>query len=183
MINTIFKDTFDFLSNSLNYLGQEKSAKDWAAKTPDAYKRLIDTIAFINSKKSVYNTDLKAIKSELVQMKLEAKKLVQQIPNASRFSLIFTIGNLIDSLIMEVDLEIKKREDIEAAKEIKNKYEKEKKAAESLNKPERVKVFKSAFSEDVEASMNKFLEENDIEITRTLQNIENSVVCITIFYK
>jgi hypothetical protein len=47
----------------------------------------------------------------------------------------------------------------------------------------KVKIFKSAFSDVVEKEMNDFLNNNNVEITNTLQNVEKDVVCITLFYK
>jgi len=171
MINSVFTDTFNFLVSSLNNINQE-SGKGKNEKHSDALKRLIDTVQFIYSKGAVFNTNLDAVREELIQMRKEAQKLKNQIAQATRNSLVFTIESLIDSLIQEVDIEIEKRK----KKEDQNKQAKNPNAI-------KVKIFKSAFSDVVEKEMNDFLNNNNIQITNTLQNIEKDVVCITLFYK
>lgn len=186
MINSVFTDTFNFLVSSLNSMNQNAS-KSKTQHSSDALKRLLDTVQFIYTKKTTFDTNLNAVREELIQMKKEAQKLKNQIANATKNSLVFTIESLIDSLIVEVDAEIEKRE--KQAKEKADLFEKLKKEqknnSHSFAKPKtvKVKIFKSAFSEVVEKEMNDFLTKNDVEITNTLQNVENDVVCITLFYK
>lgn len=181
MINSVFTDTFNFLVSSLNTMNQD-NGKGKNEKPSDALKRLIDTVQFIYHKKTTFNFDLKAVREELVQMKTEAQKLKNQIAKISRNSLILTVESLIDSLIVEVDVEIEKRQ---RAAEAEEKF----KASQKNNKKNpitnavKVKIFKSAFSAVVEKEMNDFLNENNVEITNTLQNVEKDVVCITLFYK
>ena len=199
MINSVFTDTFNFLVSSLNTMNQD-NGKGKNEKPSDALTRLIDTVQFIYTRKTTFNFDLKAVREELVQMKTEAQKLKNQIAKISRNSLVLTVESLIDSLIVEVDVEIEKRQRAAEA------YEKFK--ALHLNTPSdgkkmweyldasqknnkknpianavKVKIFKSAFSTVVEKEMNDFLNENNVEITNTLQNVEKDVVCITLFYK
>ena len=181
IINSVFTDTFNFLVSSLNTMNQD-NGKGKNEKPSDALKRLIDTVQFIYHKKTTFNFDLKAVREELVQMKTEAQKLKNQIAKISRNSLILTVESLIDSLIVEVDVEIEKRQ---RAAEADEKF----KASQKNNKKNpitnavKVKIFKSAFSAVVEKEMNDFLNENNVEITNTLQNVEKDVVCITLFYK
>lgn len=172
MINNVFTDTFNFLVSSLNNMNQE-SKKGKNEKPSDALKRLIDTVQFIYTKRTVFNTNLDAIREELVQMKSEAVKLKNQISKSTKNSLIFTIESLIDSLIIEVDNEIEKRKKSESAVQ-----------SDKSKKSIKVKVFKSAFAETVEKEMNNFLTITpDIEIVNTLQSVENNTVCVSIFYK
>lgn len=186
MINPIFTDAFNFLTSSLNSLNSENS-KSKNSKPSDSLKRLLDTVQFIYNKKTVFNTNLDSVKQELIQMKREAASLKNEFSKWTNTSLVFTIESLIDSLIVEVDVEIEKRKN--QAKEKADLLEKLKKEQKnnspSFIKPKtvKVKIFKSAFSEVVEKEMNEFLTKNDVEITNTLQNIENDVVCITLFYK
>lgn len=177
MINNVFTETFNFLTNSLNNISKEKSTSP-DKKPSDALKRLIDTVQFIYNKRTVFDTDLKSIRAELVSMKSEASKLRNQI--SSNNSLIFTTESLIDSLIIEVDNEIIKRETIKKEKERIARETNEKKEKTNVNK---IKIFKSAFSGIVEKEMNDFLEKNDIDIINIIQNVEKDVVCITLFYK
>jgi maleate cis-trans isomerase len=134
----------------------------------DALNRLIDTVQFLYTRKA----DLQAVREELIQMKKEAQKLKNQIPFATRNSLVFTIESLIDSLIQEVEIEIETRK----KKEEQNKQVKNPNAV-------KIKIFKSAFSDVVEKEMNDFLNNNNIEIINTLQNLDKEIVCITLFYK
>ena len=199
MINSVFTDTFNFLVSSLNTMNQD-NGKGKNEKPSDALKRLIDTVQFIYTRKTTFNFDLKAVREELVQMKTEAQKLKNQIAKISRNSLVLTVESLIDSLIVEVDVEIEKRQRAaEAEEKFKALYlntpSDGKKMWEYLDASQKnnkknpianavkVKIFKSAFSAVVEKEMNDFLNENNVEITNTLQNVEKDVVCITLFYK
>lgn len=165
MINSTFKDTFNFLVSSLNNLS--KLTKDHRAKS-EALNRMLDSVQFIYDKQSAFT--LESLRDELVQLKAEASKLKNQIPNAFKNSLVLMVHSLIDSLIIEIDSEIENK--------------KKQTPPPSNNKSLKVKVFKSAFSLDVEKEMNSFLERNpNIQIVNTLQNVEGGVVCITIFYK
>ena len=181
MINSVFTDTFNFLVSSLNTMYQD-DRKGKNEKPSDALKRLIDTVQFIYTRKRTFNVDLKAVREELIQMKTEAQKLKNQIPHISRNSLALTVESLIDSLIVEVDVEIEKRQRaVEAEEKFKASQKNNKK--NPITNTVKVKIFKSAFSDVVEKEMNDFLKENNIEITNTLQNVEKDVVCITLFYK
>lgn len=179
MINSVFTDTFNFLVSSLNSLNQN-SSQSKTTRPSDALKRLLDTVQFIYTKKTTFNTDLKAVREELSQMKKEAQKLKNQISNATKNSLVFTVESLIDGLIVEVDAEIEKRQRVaEAEAKFKASQKNNTKNPNSV----KVKIFKSAFSDVVEKEMNDFLNNNNVEITNTLQNVEKDVVCITLFYK
>jgi hypothetical protein len=178
MINSVFTDTFNFLVSSLNSLNQN-SSQSKNTRPSDALKRLLDTVHFIYTKKTTFNTDLKAVREELVQMKSEALKLKNQISNATKNSLVFTVESLIDGLIVEVDAEIEKRQRVA---ESEAKFKASQKNTKNPNAV-KVKIFKSAFSDVVEKEMNEFLNNNNVEITNTLQNVEKDVVCITLFYK
>lgn len=179
MINSVFTDTFNFLVSSLNSLNQN-SSQSKTTRPSDALKRLLDTVQFIYTKKTTFNTDLKSVREELIQMKTEAQKLKNQISNATKNSLVFTVESLIDGLIVEVDAEIEKRQRVtEAEAKFKASQKNNTKNPNSV----KVKIFKSAFSDVVEKEMNDFLNNNNVEITNTLQNVEKDVVCITLFYK
>jgi hypothetical protein len=195
MINSVFTDTFNFLVSSLNSLNQD-SVKGKSEKPNDALKRLIDTVHFIYTKKIVFNTDLESVKQELIQMQREASRLKTEFSRWTNNSLIFTIESLIHSLILEVNNEIEKREKRkkeavseaktrESAKAKADAEEREKLRPKEPKNPNavKVKIFKSAFSDVVEKEMNDFLNNNNVEITNTLQNVEKDVVCITLFYK
>ena len=179
MINSVFTDTFNFLVSSLNSLNQN-SSQSKTTRPSDALKRLLDTVQFIYTKKTTFNTDLKAVREELVQMKSEALKLKNQISNATKNSLVFTVESLIDGLIVEVDAEIEKRQRVAEAEA---KFKASQKNNTKNPNAVKVKIFKSAFSDVVEKEMNEFLNNNNVEITNTLQNVEKDVVCITLFYK
>jgi hypothetical protein len=179
MINSVFTDTFNFLVSSLNSLNQN-SSQSKNTRPSDALKRLIDTVQFIHNKKTTFNTDLKAVREELVQMKSEALKLKNQISNATKNSLVFTVESLIDGLIVEVDAEIEKRE---RAAEAEAKFKASQKNNTKNPNAVKVKIFKSAFSDVIEKEMNDFLNNNNVEITDKLQSVEKDVICITLFYK
>lgn len=181
MINTIFTDTFNFLVNSLNSLNQDDSKSKNKQNSSDALKRLIDTVQFIHSKRTTFNTDLEAVKQELMQMKKEATRLKTEFSRWTTNSLVFTIESLIDSLILEVEVEIEKRKT--KIKEEQDKQSKKQTTGNTNSNQLKVKVFKSAFSDVIENEMNFFLSRNDVEIVNTLQTVEKEVVCITLFYK
>jgi hypothetical protein len=175
MINNTFKDTFNFLASALNNLSIfAKSNKN----NSEALRRMLDTIQFIYDKQSAFS--LANMRDELVQLRSEADKLNNQLSNPGKNSLLVVVKSLIDSLIIEIDSEIDKRK-----KQEENKKKQEEYTTKTQNRKEvKVKIFKSAFSFEIEKEMNSFLEKNpDIEITNTLQSIENGVVCITLFYK
>lgn len=166
MINSTFTDTFNFLVNSLNNLS--KLTKDQKAKS-EALNRMLDSVQFIYDKQKAFT--LESLREELVQLKTEATKLKNQVPNSFKNSLVFVAQSLIDSLIMEIDSEIEKKKNQATP-------------PPSNNQNIKVKVFKSAFAHEVEKEMNLFLGKNPkIQIVNTLQNIDGGVVCITIFYK
>jgi len=169
MINSVFTDRFNFLVSSLNNISRE-SGKGKNEKPSDALKRLLDDVHFIYNKKAHFSVHLYEARDELIQMKTEAKKLKNEISNKN--SLLFIIEYLIESLIQEVDIEIKKRSNNED-------FNKKAKNPNAI----KVKIFKSAFSDVVEKEMNDFLNNNNVQITNTLQNIEKDVVCITLFFK
>ena len=83
MINSVFTDTFNFLFSSLNSLNQN-SSQSKNTRPSDALKRLLDTVQFIYTKKTTFNTDLKAVREESVQMKTEAQKLKNRYLHQSR---------------------------------------------------------------------------------------------------
>ena len=177
MINSVFTDTFNFLVSSLNTINQDHG-KGKNEKPSDALKRLIDTVQFIYNKKTAFSADLNSIRAELVSMKSEASKLKNQI--SSKYSVIFMIESLLDTLIIEVDNEIAKRQ---RATEADAKIRAAQKNNTKNPNAVKVKIFKSAFPDVVEKEMNDFLNNNNVEITNTLQNVEKDVVCITLFYK
>ena len=159
MINSVFTDTFNFLVSSLNSLNQN-SSQSKNTRPSDALKRLIDTVQFIHTKKTTFNTDLNAVREELIQMKNEAQKLKNQIANATKNSLVFTVESLIDGLIVEVDAEIEKRE---RAAEAEAKFKASQKNNTKNPNAVKVKIFKSAFANVIEKEMNDFLNNNNVE--------------------
>jgi hypothetical protein len=177
MINNTFKDTFNFLASSLNNLVQfTKNNKNGS----ESLRRMLDTIQFIHDKQTAFS--LKDLRDELVQLRGEADKLGNQLPNIGKNSLMLVVKSLIDGLIIEIDTELEKRQKIDA--ELEKRQKQEQSAKKTMQKSVKVRIFKSSFADEVEKEMNSFLEKNpNIEIINTLQNVENNVVCITLFYK
>jgi len=165
MFNNTFKDNFNFLTSSINNLSQ------FCVSQKDSYeilKRMTDTLQFVYNKQSEFS--LENLKSELIQLKIEANKLGGKMENGEKSPMLFIVKSLIDSLIMEIENEI-------AARVITRQKE-------SQTEVIKVKIFKSSFSDAIEKEINIFLDKNpNINIVNTLQNIDNNMICITIFYK
>ena len=213
MINKIFEDTFNVFVNTLNVINAHKNSRGSNINyEPDSLKRISDTINFILNRQDIFELDLEAVKNELVQIKkeianLQKEKKTTQSPIVLNFFIYFaylfsTLEGLVDGLISEVDSEIEKRKEI-----AKKEEEIKKKRDEELNrikkelsdkkttaydrfygkkdkvKKQKIKVFKSAFAEEIEREMNDFLGKNDIEVINILQNIDKEVVVLTIIYK
>jgi len=164
MINPTFSESLSRLTDRIN------KAKFETTPTSKSFPldRLKASILFMLEKKDYFNNNLGDLTNELIQMQNDALKLYREFNlKPDTFQIVTYIKELI---------KISKEE------EYARKHPAKSPAYEPQQKKEKVKIFRSVFN-NIENDVNKFLSENDIEITRTLQSVDNNVTCITIFYK
>lgn len=182
MVNKGFTNTFNFFVDTINSL-QEASNRTHNTKRfetdytksfeTDSLKRIEDSIAFIHKKSPNFDSDLKSLRDELVEIRKDALKLTAFFAtNPASFRSV----SLIDNLILDLDLELKSRAHKSTTTQAKDSDPK-------TPKSEKVKIFQSAFAKTVEDQMNEFLSKNNISIIRTMQNTDGGNICITIFYR
>jgi hypothetical protein len=189
MVNKGFTNTFNFFVDTINSLQEVSNRRTYNTKSfeTDSLKRIEDSIAFIHKKSPTFDSDLKSLRNELVEIRKDATKLTTFFAtNPASFRSV----SLVDNLILDLDLELTNRARLEADKKDRNfifnidgvgksTTDKDPKTPKS----EKVKIFQSAFAKTVEDQMNDFLSKNNISIIRTMQNTDGGNICITIFYR
>jgi hypothetical protein len=183
-MDNILKESFMFLEKNIKELS-ETNFKDYRALRKDSLNRINDTINFINSN-IIKDYNLEDIKNELISLQQDFNKFTNEILSYEKVnyfdSLIPMTHSYIDASLRNIEKELVKSKQKTEDKSYKKSDEKINHKVDNSNTI-KVKVFKSAFSEEIEDSLNKFLSENDIEITDRIQSIENNTICITVFYK
>ena len=183
MINENFKTTFSYFVETINSINKIKDKSDFDKQsTYDVLKRITDSIIFITSKEEVFNENLNALLNELIEVQKDVQKLSVHFLNNS---LTHRMTSLMQNLIIETEAVIDEREKIKKILEqtILNKqtfvFNEE---IKDIVPKEKVKIFQSSFHNEIEKEMNEFLSSHNIEITRTLQDIKENNIFITIFY-
>ena len=167
MINQKFSENLSLLTDKLNKTKLESTPTSRSFPL----NRLKASVLFLLEKKEYFSKNLNDLTSELNQMKNDALKLFKEfasIPEA--FQIVSYIKLLID--IVEQEEMFKSTSHFPSRN-----------TSETSTKIEKIKIFKSASANVIETDMNKFLSENNVRITRTMQNTDNNMICITIFYK
>ena len=180
MLNSILKESFVLLEKNIKELGQT-NFKDYIILRKDSLNRINDTIKFINF--NIKDCSLEDIKNELISLQKDFKKFKDELLAYEKVNYFGPLILIIDSYISNSLSQIEK--EIDKALQVKEQVESDKTTSCKVDNSNslKVKVFKSAFAEDIEDSINKFLLDKEIEITDKIQSIENNTICITIFYK
>jgi ATP-dependent protease HslVU (ClpYQ) ATPase subunit len=169
MINQKFSENLSLLTDKLNKTKFEKTPTSRSFPS----NRLRSSVFFLLEKKEYFSKNLNDLTNELNQMKNDALKLFKEFASSPE---AFQIVSYIKTLI-----EITEQEEIDRSSNNINHLLTTPVA--NTSKKEKIKIFKSASAQVIETDMNKFLSENNVRITRTMQNTDNNMICITIFYK
>jgi len=167
MINQKFSENLSLLTDKLNKTKLESTPTSRSFPL----NRLKASVLFLLEKKEYFSKNLNDLTSELNQMKNDALKLFKEFASSPEaFQIVSYIKTLID--IAEQEELVKSTSHFPSRN-----------TSETSTKIEKIKIFKSASANVIETDMNKFLSENNVRITRTMQNTDNNMICITIFYK
>jgi isopropylmalate/homocitrate/citramalate synthase len=169
MINQKFSENLSLLTDKLNKTKLEPTPTSRSFPL----NRLKASVLFLLEKKEYFSKNLNDLTSELNQMKNDALKLFKEFASSPE---AFQIVSFIKTLIEIVEQE-------EMLRSHSHKDNINHILIADTSKKEKIKIFKSASASTIEEDMNKFLSENNVRITRTMQNTDNNMICITIFYK
>lgn len=168
MINQKFSEGLSLLTDKLNKTNFE------TIHSPKSFPldRLRSSVLFLLEKKEYFSKNLGDLINELNQMKNDALKLFKEFSSKPEsFQIVSYIKGLIETVEQE---ELVRQTSVNTQS---------KKTPSNNTKTEKIKIFKSSSAPIVEGEINKFLSENNVKVTRTMQNTDNHMICITIFYK
>lgn len=170
MINQKFSDNLSLLTDKLN----KSKFEDTPTSKSFPLDRLRASTLFLLEKKEYFSKNLNDLIHELNQMRNDSLKLFKNFSSRpATFQIVSYIKDLVD---------IAEQEEIYRSNNLHNLIPVRSTSSSSVKK-EKVKIFKSSFAKTIEDDINKFLSENDVQITKTLQSTDDGTTCITIFYK